>query len=80
MNRVEGLGSREGLGLGVLGQQEVIKKKQPKQQLTSICLRVYVALRTLLRPIVPLKQIEYGVYGDLIVIYSKPYSIYLRGL
>ena len=22
---------------------------------------------------------EYGVYGDLIIIYSKPYSIYLRG-
>ena len=22
---------------------------------------------------------EYGVYGDLIVIYPKPYSIYLRG-
>ena len=23
--------------------------------------------------------IEYGVYGDLIIIYPKPYSIYLRG-
>ena len=29
--------------------------------------------------LVPLKQIEYGVYRDLITIYSKPYSIYLRG-
>ena len=29
--------------------------------------------------IVPLKQIDYGVYGDLILIYPKPYSIYLRG-
>ena len=29
--------------------------------------------------IVPLKWIEYGVYGDLIIIYPKPYSIYLRG-
>ena len=29
--------------------------------------------------VVPLKYIEYGVYGDLIRIYSKPYSIYLRG-
>ena len=29
--------------------------------------------------IVPLKYIEYGVYGDLIIIYPKPYSIYLRG-
>ena len=28
---------------------------------------------------VTLKYIEYGVYGDLIVIYPKPYSIYLRG-
>ena len=28
---------------------------------------------------VPLKQIEYGVYGDLINIYPKPYSISLRG-
>ena len=27
---------------------------------------------------VPLKEIEHGVYGDLIKIYSKPYSIYLR--
>ena len=26
-----------------------------------------------------LKQIEYGVYGDLLIIYPKPYSIYLRG-
>ena len=27
---------------------------------------------------VPLKQIEYGVYGDLVIIYPKPHSIYLR--
>ena len=33
-----------------------------------------------LKPIVHLKQIEYGVYGDLIVIYARPYSIDLRGL
>ena len=25
------------------------------------------------------KGIEYGVYGDLIIKYPKPYSIYLRG-
>ena len=31
------------------------------------------------RVIVPLKWIEYGVYGDLIRIYPKPYSIYLKG-
>ena len=29
--------------------------------------------------IVPLKSIEYGAYGDLIIIYPKPCSIYLRG-
>ena len=29
--------------------------------------------------IVPLKLIEYGVYGDLTTIYPKPYSIYLNG-
>ena len=29
--------------------------------------------------IVPLKWIEYGVYGDLIIVYPKPYSVYLRG-
>ena len=29
--------------------------------------------------IVPLKSIEFGVDGDLIRIYSRPYSIYLRG-
>ena len=28
--------------------------------------------------VVPLKKIEHGVYGDLIIIYPKPYSIYLR--
>ena len=26
----------------------------------------------------PLKWIEYGVYGDLIIMYPKPYSIYIR--
>ena len=30
--------------------------------------------------IIPLKQIEYGVYGDLVRIYPKSYSIYLGGL
>ena len=31
--------------------------------------------------LVPVKQIAYGVYGDLIIniIYPNPYSIYLRG-
>ena len=29
--------------------------------------------------IVPRKHIEYWVYGDLIIIYPKPYSIYVRG-
>ena len=29
--------------------------------------------------IVPLKKIEYGVYGILIITYPKPYSMYLRG-
>ena len=29
--------------------------------------------------IVPLKEIEYGVYGDPMLMYPKPYSIYLRG-
>ena len=29
--------------------------------------------------IVPLKQIECGIYGYLTMIYPKPYSIYLRG-
>ena len=39
-----------------------------------------LATTTQFRVIVPLKKIEYGVYGDLIlVIYSNPYSIYLRG-
>ena len=28
---------------------------------------------------VPIQQIEYGVKGDLIMIYPKPYSIYSRG-
>ena len=30
-------------------------------------------------PRIPLKWIEYGVYGDLNIIDPKPYSIYLRG-
>ena len=29
--------------------------------------------------IVPLQKIEYGVYGDVIIIHPKPFSIYLRG-
>ena len=29
--------------------------------------------------IVPLKQIEYGVYKNHIITYPKPYSIYLKG-
>ena len=29
--------------------------------------------------IVPLKWIEYGLYGDLIIICPKPYSVYLTG-
>ena len=28
---------------------------------------------------IPLKQIEYGVYGDLIATYPKPHSMYVRG-
>ena len=28
---------------------------------------------------VPLEEIEYGVNGDLIMTYPKPYLIYLRG-
>ena len=40
---------------------------------TTILGYVYVGV------IIPLKLIEYGVYGDLIIMYPKPYSIYLRG-
>ena len=29
--------------------------------------------------IVPLKKIEYRVYGDPIIVFPKPYSIYTRG-
>ena len=29
--------------------------------------------------VVPLKYIEYGVYGDLLIIYPKPYSVLLMG-
>ena len=32
-----------------------------------------------LDPTVPLKYIEHGVYGDLIIIYPEPISIYLKG-
>ena len=28
---------------------------------------------------VPLKYIEHGAYGDLIIMYPKPYSIHFRG-
>ena len=30
--------------------------------------------------IVPLKWIEHGVYGDLIIIYPRPYSMYFKGI
>ena len=36
-----------------------------------VCMYVYL--------IVPLELIEYGVYGDLTIIYPKPHSIHLRG-
>ena len=29
--------------------------------------------------VIPLKYIEYEVHGDLVIIYPKLYSIYLRG-
>ena len=29
--------------------------------------------------VVLLKQVEYGLYGDLVIIYPRPFSIYLRG-
>ena len=38
-----------------------------------------ISSKTLCIFIVSLKGIEYGVYGDLFIIYPKPYSIYLRG-
>ena len=28
---------------------------------------------------VPLEQLEYGVYGDLTILYPEPCSVYLRG-
>ena len=37
---------------------------------SSACFSIAAAFR---------KQIEYGVYGDLILIYPKPYSSYLTG-
>ena len=36
-------------------------------------------MQKILGHIVPLKWIEYGLYGDLIIRYPEPYSIYLRG-
>ena len=30
--------------------------------------------------LIPLKQIEYGAYGNLVIIYPNPYSIYLWGI
>ena len=37
------------------------------------------ATRRFSKDAVPLKEIECGVYGDLLIIHQKPYSIYLRG-
>ena len=42
--------------------------------LSALYLGIYSAKAPL-----ALKQVKYGVYGDLILIYPKPYSIYLRG-
>ena len=36
-------------------------------------------MRSRVRVIAPLKLTEYGVYGDLLIFYPKPYSISLRG-
>ena len=38
-----------------------------------------IIYRRALGHIVPLKYLEYEVYRDLIIIYPKPYSLYLRG-
>ena len=39
-----------------------------------------VAIVGLKTPLDPLSYIEYGVYGDLSIIYPKSDSIYLRGI
>ena len=44
------------------------------------CERFYVfRLNRSKKTVVPFKEIESGVYGDLILIFPKPYSIYLKG-
>ena len=42
-------------------------------------MQIYMSPPQTLNPIVPLKYIQYGVYRDLIIIYSKPHSIYFKG-
>ena len=39
----------------------------------------WLRLLTLFEDIAPLRWIEYGVYGNLIIVYTKPYSMHLRG-
>ena len=39
----------------------------------------FTLMANMVERLVPLKWIEYGVYGDLINIYPPQYSIYLRG-
>ena len=49
---------------------DVLSKKKKQVRASGSVARPYI---------VPLKWVEHGVYGDLILTYPKPYSIYLRG-
>ena len=47
------------------------------------CITTIITLRNsqdALNPIVPLQSMEYGVCGDRLITYPKPYSIYFRGI
>ena len=60
----------QGLGLGTWGLSFRAERVLSHLPCFSACL---------LPREVHVRYIEYGVYGDLIIIYTKPYSIYLSG-
>ena len=55
------------------------KEFQKAVPVQGLCVRVECSFFAI-GFIVHLKQMECGIYGDLIIIYLKPYSIYLRGM
>ena len=67
-------GRAKAVAAGVVG----LLRSAKKASIGFIALRVQaIRITFYLYVVLHLKLIEYGVYGDPIIIYPKPYSIYI---